>query len=308
MLFGNTVTLQITLDKDLVSLTVDDRTACEIFLNAGGRRGALDNLSELCLHLPVKEETVGFQEEVVVHEVWWSPTPPTAISAAEMAMAAAAAAAASIGVGAGADGVGVGVGMLGMPMAVAADGGGAGPIRPRLQQPLTPVGPMAPYHHHPTSGYGDETSALDGGGMSAKLSRLGNLMGKPAAAGGGDGGLVGGGDALGGGGRIGGGFGGLLGGLTGGGGDGMAVVAVNNLPEAASETEVEQVKADLRSMFEGVGSGQGADEVHYKMGASTAFVVLADPQDLAEAIRTLDWTEYTGGKKLRLARSMKRTF
>lgn len=219
-------------------------------------------------------------------------------------------------VGAGADGGGGGGGMLGMPMAVAADGGVAGPIRPRLQHPLAPqgtmsVGPMPPYNHHPTSGYDDEPSAMDGGGMSGKLSRLGNLMGKPAGGGGdgGDGGgLVGGGDALGGGVRIGGGFGGLLGCLTGGNGDGMAVVAVNNLLEAASDTEVEQVKADLRRMFEGVGSGQGADEVHYKMGASTAFVVLADPQDLAEAIRTLDWTDYKGGKKLRCSRPNKRTF
>lgn len=53
--------------------------------------------------------------------------------------------------------------------------------------------------------------------------------------------------------------------------------------------------------------GAGAQEVHLKPGASTAFVVLADPQDLAEAIRALDWAEYAG-RKLRVARSGKRNF
>lgn len=53
--------------------------------------------------------------------------------------------------------------------------------------------------------------------------------------------------------------------------------------------------------------GAGAAAVHFKPGAATAFVVLADPHDLGETIRALDWHEYTG-RKLRLARSGKRTF
>lgn len=120
----------------------------------------------------------------------------------------------------------------------------------------------------------------------------------------------------------------------------MAVVAVNNVPEPGSAEAAEGIKADLMGCvacvcwfgcpaFERPTShpahaptpppihlhpyrlfgqvGAGAREVHLKPGASTAFVVLADPQDLAEAIRALDWSEYAG-RKLRVARSGKRTF
>ena len=59
------------------------------------------------------------------------------------------------------------------------------------------------------------------------------------------------------------------------------------------------------SMFSSVGSG--ATEVHVKVGASTAFVILADGADLAASIRAFDWAEY-GGKKLRVSKSNKKTF
>lgn len=85
----------------------------------------------------------------------------------------------------------------------------------------------------------------------------------------------------------------------------MAVVAVNNLPESKGEEGVKQVRADLWALVQGV--GQGPREIHLKVGASTAFVVLADAGDLAETVRRLDWTKY-GGKKLRFARSNKRVF
>jgi hypothetical protein len=82
--FGVTLTLLVTIDKDLISLSMEDATgaslpACEILLNVDGsnRGAALAKLKELALHLPVKEETVGFQEEWVVHEVWWGPHLPT---------------------------------------------------------------------------------------------------------------------------------------------------------------------------------------------------------------------------------------
>lgn len=71
------------MDKDLISLCMEDAAgstlpACEILLNVDGsnRGAALATATELCLHLPVKEETVGFQEEWVVHEVWWGPKVP----------------------------------------------------------------------------------------------------------------------------------------------------------------------------------------------------------------------------------------
>jgi hypothetical protein len=56
-----------------------------------------------------------------------------------------------------------------------------------------------------------------------------------------------------------------------------------------------------------MGVGSGASEVHVKEDSSLAFVVLANPGDLHEVIRSLDWAEY-GGKKLRLSRSNRRTF
>ena len=63
--------------------------------------------------------------------------------------------------------------------------------------------------------------------------------------------------------------------------------------------------AHPHSLFNQVGGG--VQEVHLKPGAATAFVVLADPRDLAEAIRAVDWHEYAG-RKLRVARSNKRVF
>eukprot|EP00624_Nannochloropsis_granulata_P006926 evm.model.NODE_5473_length_17566_cov_15.304053.4 len=155
-------------------------------------------------------------------------------------------------------------------------------LPPPLQQP-----PPASYGLQVTNttvtsggnrGERDEGSSTGGGGgsdsnelgMGATLSRLGGLLGQGGGASG-----------------------------------GMAVVAVNNLPESTGGEEVEKVKADLWALVAGV--GQGPREVHLKVGASTAFVVLADAGDLGETVRRLDWTEY-GGKKLRLARSNKRLF
>ncbi|KAM3572517.1 hypothetical protein VYU27_005492 [Nannochloropsis oceanica] len=307
---GVPVTLLISLDKDLISLSVDDQTACEIFLNTDGRGKMLSRLTQLALHLPTKEESVGFQEEIVVHEVWWSPDPPTPPDAAgagglgggagelgggaggggggagggggggrrtdllapEVARAAAAAAAAMIEVGSGSSGVG--------------REGGAARLQQQLPLPLqqpTPAsyGPPATTTPTVTSGANrgdrDEGNSSGGGGgsdinevgMGATLSRLGGLLGQGGGAAG-----------------------------------GMAVVAVSNLPESTGE-EVEKVKADLWALVGGV--GQGPREVHLKVGASTAFVVLTDAGDLGETVRRLDWTEY-GGKKIRLARSNKRSF
>ncbi len=275
--FGATVTLLITLDKDLVSLSIDDQPACEIFLNQDGRGEALRRLTELALHVPNKEETVGFQEEVVVHEVWWSPVPPgppgqasatTDLPAPEVARAAAAAAAAALGLG-------------GPPGGARGRGGGNAPwMQPPPHPQQQPLPPMQ-HPHYPYAGGGymeaPPPAAPESTKMDSMLSRLGGLLAKGGGGGGG-----------------------------GGTGDGQAVVMVNNLPESGSDAEVEGVKADLRQLFQGV-NGQEPTEVHYKVGTSTALVVLASAADQATAVRALDWTEYAG-KKLRLARSNKRTF
>jgi len=291
------VTLLISLDKDLVSLSIDDQTACEIFLNTDGRGKTLSRLTQLALHLPTKEETVGFQEEVLLHEVWWSPDPPAPPEAGgggggaaaggggtaglltpEVARAAAAAAAAAIGMGSGAGGAG--------------KEGGAAWLQQQLPPPMQQQQPLPPASYGPqvttstTSRGGEEeggsagagsssssSSSISEMGMGATLSRLGGLLGQ--------------------------------GGGGGGAGAGMAVVAVNNLPESKGEEGVKQVRADLWALVQGV--GQGPREIHLKVGASTAFVVLADAGDLAETVRRLDWTKY-GGKKLRFARSNKRVF
>lgn len=270
------VTLLISFDKDLVSLALDDQPACEIFLNADGRGEALDRLDELALHLPIKEDTVGFQEEVVLHEVWWSPEPPAEqgrgerASAAgaesapfapldtEVARAAAAAAAAVIDLG-----VSKGAGR-----ATVGHEGRAADMQPQFSQPL-PFDP-APARYGPLMSESHE-KGVDGGsdGMGMKLSRLGGLLRSVNERGPG------------------------------------SVVAVNNLPETQAQDAVERIKEDLRTLFQGV--GQCPREVHFKPNSSTAFVVLDDPRDLTETVKCLDWAEYAG-KKLRMSRSSKRSF
>jgi len=84
--------------------------------------------------------------------------------------------------------------------------------------------------------------------------------------------------------------------------DDSAVVHVLNHTPTCLSTHLHPCPTRL---FEQV--GRGAQAVHLKPGAATAFVVLADPQDLGEAIRALDWAEYAG-RKLRVARSGKRAF
>jgi len=311
LFLGVPVTLLITLDKDLVSLSIDDHTACEIFLNTDGRGKALSRFTQLALHLPTKEETVGFQEEMVLHEVWWSPDPPAPPEAGGGGGAAVAAA-----------GEGT-AGLLAPEVARAAAaaigmGSGAGPGREGgaawLQQQLPPP----PMQQQLPASYGPQVTTTtntinmsggnrgggeEGGGSAGGTSSSNGLgRGEEEEGSSADGGttssnkLVMDATLL----RL----GGLLG-QGGGRGEGMAVVAVNNLPESKGEDGVEQVKADLWALVRGV--GHGPREVHLKVGASTAFVVLADAGDLAETVRRLDWTEY-GGKKLRLARSNKRVF